>query len=113
SNGSGGPSDLQYFLYADHRAESGLPVLNKNFVSPFTGVKPFFLLPTTGCVLFDESATSVPQNFPGGEPVENVPFADAGFGADKLMYELLDDDGVLDLITLIKGDSRNTFVFAP
>src|SRR6185436_11629325 len=54
SNASGGPSDLQYFLYADHRAESALPVLNKNFVSPFTGVKPFFLLPTTGCVLFDE-----------------------------------------------------------
>lgn len=113
SNASGGPSDLAYFLYAHHRNEGALPVLNENFVSPFTGVKTFFLLPTKGCVLFDPSATSVPQKFPGGEPVENVAADDAGYGADKLLYELSDDDGVLDLVTLVKGDSRNTFAFAP
>lgn len=114
TNAAGGPPDLDYFLYADHRADGALPVLNKNFVSPFqvSGVKTFFQLPTTGCIVFDESATSIPQNFPGGAPVVNLAPFDAGYGGDEILYDIVDGDGLDALINLVKSDGRNSFYFA-
>jgi len=113
SNASGGPPGLQYLLYDTHRAEGCLPVLNKNFVSPFNGVKTFFPLPTTGCVLFDPGAFSLPQNFPGGNPVQNVPAADAGHGSDTVLYDLFNSKAASNLLAMIQNDNRNVVLTAP
>jgi type II secretory pathway component GspD/PulD (secretin) len=113
SNASGGPPDLQYLLYGMHRADGALPILNKNFVSPFMAVKSFFLLPTDGCVLFAETAVSEPQNFPGTMPVENLPPIDPGLGGGELLYFALGANDAAALSAAIQSDSRNAVLSAP
>lgn len=113
SNASGGPAGSQYFLYGEHHAGSCLPVLNKNFVSPFDAVKTFFLLPTDGCVLFDETALSTPQNFPGGDPVQNLASVDAGFGGSMVHHDFFSESEAAALLASIGADNRNTVLSAP
>jgi len=108
SEALGGPAGLQYFLYGAHPSASCLPVLNKNFQSPFDAVKTFFVLPTDGCVLFDVGVTSAPQNFPGGNPVQNLAPADAGYDDAMVHYSLLGDGPAASLLESIGNDNRNT-----
>ena len=79
SNATGGPSSVPYLLYSSHRPEGALPILNKNFNSPFDEIKTVFQLPTTGCLTFVPDALDTVQNHPGGDPVENVPPDDGGY----------------------------------
>ncbi|HXC50294.1 MAG TPA: hypothetical protein VN634_05365 [Candidatus Limnocylindrales bacterium] len=113
SNATGGPPDLDYLLYANHRPEGALPVLNKNFVSPFTAVKTFFPLPTTGCVEFEPSDVTEPQGFPGVTPVENVPAGNAVFTGGQIVYDVLSPSAAASLLTTIQNDNRNKVLTAP
>jgi type II secretory pathway component GspD/PulD (secretin) len=113
SSASGGPEDVQYLVYPDTAADAALPILNKNFVSPFDEVKTVVGLPTNGCVLFDAGTFSLPQNHPGGDPVDNVDPFDAGFSDAEIYYKIYGDMGAAALIASIQSDNRNKVLYAP
>ncbi len=81
SDATGGPADVNYFLYDTHKEDGALPILNENFISPFGAVKPFFLLPTIRCLLFAAAAAAEVQGFPGRDPAMNV--ADTHLGNSR------------------------------
>lgn len=112
SNAIGGPADLQYLLYGNHNPDGALAILNPDFVSPFDAVKTFFLLPS-GCNLFEESAVSEPQGFPGVTPVDNVAPFDAGFGGGELLYTALGANDATALLDAVENDNRNVVLSAP
>jgi type II secretory pathway component GspD/PulD (secretin) len=112
SNVIGGPPDLQYLMYGAHRPDGMLPILNKNFVSPFNDVKTFPNLPFA-CVLPDESAIVAPQGFPGVTPVANLSPYDPGFGGDQILTETLSPTAAANLLATIAGDNRNKVLAAP
>ncbi len=114
SNASGGPSDIQYFLYKDHPATGALPILNKNFDSPFDTVKTVFTLPTTGCVVFAPGATSTPLNHPGGDPVDNLDTFDGGYpDVASLGYLLRTSQQAQDLIEVLANIAGTEIFFPP
>lgn len=113
SNATGGPPDLSYLLYPDHRPEGALPILNKMFVSPFMSVKTFPLLPTDRCVLFAPGTFVEPSLFPGGDPVQNLePVLPAGLVGDVL-YDRRAPASFQALLNAIAGDNRNDILQAP
>jgi type II secretory pathway component GspD/PulD (secretin) len=114
SNASGGPPNLDYLMYGTHRPEGALPILNKDFVSPFTAIKTFPLLPTTGCVLFDAGATTAPQGFPGTTPVENVaPVDNALLNGGEVVYDVFSAFAADQLLAQLQADIRNDVLTAP
>lgn len=110
---SGGPSNLNYLVLDDYSPGGALPILNKNFVSPFTNVKTLVTLPTDRCLTFPNGSFILPQNLSGIDPVGNLAAFDAGFNGDKILAKLLTSQQRTDLISLIKGDNRNTIFAAP
>jgi type II secretory pathway component GspD/PulD (secretin) len=114
SNATGGPSNIPYFLYKEHRAEGALPILNKNFVSPFTSIKTLFELPTMGCVTFPEDSLSTLQNHPGGSPVENVPAGDGGYDdVESVAHSFLTSQQVSTLLTSLQMKAGTEVFTAP
>jgi len=110
---SGGPNNVNYLVLNDYEPGGALPILNENFLSPFTDVKTLVTLPTDRCVTFPMGSFSLPQNLSGMDPVVNPPAFDAGFGGDKILAQLMSTQQRTDLISLIKGDNRNKIINAP
>jgi hypothetical protein len=114
SNGTGGPSSVPYFLYTDHAAGAALPILNKNFNSPFDEIKTTVQLPTTGCVTFTQDALSTVANHPGGDPVENVPAGDGGYGdVESVAHSFLTTPQVTALLASLQMKNGTEVFSAP
>jgi Flp pilus assembly secretin CpaC len=114
SNATGGPLDVPYLLYADHRPEGTLPILNRNFDSPFDVIKTLVQLPPIGCITFDEDALLTLQNHPGGSPVENVAPSDGGYGdAESVAYSFLTQQQVNALIANLETKNGTEVFSAP
>jgi len=113
SNAIGGPANLQYLLYGTHEPDGALAILNKNFTSPFSAVKTFFLVPPDLCAIFTDQVVSEPQNFPGMTPVQNLPPVDVGLGGGQLLYTMRSANDASALLSTIQADARNTVLIAP
>ena len=104
SSAAGGAAGVDYFVHAMQPRDGALSILNKNFVSPFQGLKLVPSLPTTQCVLFESSATETVTGYPNKGPAGNLAPFDAGFGGGKLFHQTLGTTAASSLLTAFEDD---------